>query len=203
MPSPAPGRTSWSRICLLLVLFLPLAACGAGAKPAQPSPEPPASAEQPVEPVVVPLETATKIRRVYGRLPDVRRKRVRHQIEKVVDKWWEASYVGGTYPRDDFRAAFPGFTSGSEKRAREDKDLLTNQVAGPLIESVTPKHRSVSLDILAVDGHARSVTARFVLRFRTTGAREGITVVRGRLLLTRRNGAWRIFGYDVAKGNRS
>jgi hypothetical protein len=46
------------------------------------------------------------------------------------------------------------------------------------------------------------VTAHFVLRFETSGEKTGTTTVRGRLFLTRKRGAWRVFGYDVAKGAR-
>ena len=59
-----------------------------------------------------------------------------------------------------------------------------------------------TLDILATDRQARAVTAQFVLKFGTTGQKTGTTTVRGRLFLTRKRGAWRIFGYDVAKGAR-
>ena len=36
----------------------------------------------------------------------------------------------------------------------------------------------------------------------TAGQKTGTTTVRGRLFLTRKRGAWRVFGYDVAKGAR-
>lgn len=200
MPSPATGRTSWAWICLSLVLALSLSACRAAS-------EPDASAAGLDAPDQVtlsshPVSTQTRIHRVYGRLPDARRKAVRHDVGKVVDRWWEASYLGGTYPRSTFPTAFPGFTRGAERRARADKALLTNETGGPRIDTVTPRKRSISIDIMAVGGHARSVTAAFVLRFQTTGEKAGTTTVRGRLFLTRRNGPWRIFGYDVAKGSR-
>lgn len=202
MPRPATGRTSWAWICATLVLALPLSACEAGAEP-DPAPAP-ASYDAPDQVTLSsnPVATQTRIHRVYGRLPDARRKAVRRDVGKVVDRWWEASYLGGTYPRSAFPDAFPGFTPGGERLARTDKALLTNQTGGPRIESVTARRRSVSLDIMAVGGQPRSVTAHFVLRFETTGAKEGTTTVRGRLFLTHRNGPWRIFGYDVAKGSR-
>lgn len=149
-----------------------------------------------------PVATQTRIHRVYGRLPNARRKAVRRDVGRVVDRWWEAAYLGGTYPRTNFPDAFPGFTRGAERLARTDKALLTNRTAGSRIESVTPRKRSISIDIMAVGGRPRSVTAHIVLRFATTGAKQGTTTVRGRLFLTRRNGPWRVFGYDVAKGSR-
>lgn len=202
MPRPATGRTSWAWICVTLVLALPLSACEAGVEP-DPAATP-ASYDAPDQVTLSsnPVATQTRIHRVYGRLPDARRKAVRRDVGKVVDRWWEASYLGGTYPRTAFPDAFPGFTRGAERLARTDKALLTNQTGGSRIESVTPRKRSVSIDIMAVGRQPRSVTAHFVLRFGTTGAKEGTTTVRGRLFLTHRHGPWRVFGYDVAKGSR-
>ena len=149
-----------------------------------------------------PVPTRTTIHRVFGRLPDARRKAVRRQVGAVVDRWWEAAYLGGAYPRSSFPSAFPGFTDAAETRARRDKALLTNQTGGPRIDSVTARKRIVVVDILATRGQARTVTAHVLLRFDTTGSKTGTTTVRGRLFLTRKRGAWRIFGYDIAKGAR-
>lgn len=205
MPSPLPGRTSWARRCagLMLALTLPLSAtaCRSGSEPSA-APERLSRNDAQVTLASRPVETTTRIHRVFGRLPDRRRKAVRHQVGAVVDRWWESAYLGGSYPRSRFPDAFPGFTDGAERHARADKALLTNQTHGPRIESVTAKHREVSLDILATGGRARSVTAHLRLRFETSGAKAGTTVVRGRLFLTYKRGAWRIFGYDVSKGAR-
>ena len=149
-----------------------------------------------------PVETRTKIHRVHGRLPDQRRKAVRRQVGVVVDRWWDAAFLGGTYPRSSFPSAFPGFTDGAERRARSDKALLTNRTRGPHIDSVSATRRSVSIDILATGKRARTVTAHFVLKFDSSGDKAGSTTVRGRLFLTHERGAWRIFGYDVAKGSK-
>ena len=149
-----------------------------------------------------PVETRTKIHRVHGRLPDQRRKAVRRQVGVVVDSWWDAAFLGGTYPRSSFPSAFPGFTDGAERRARSDKALLTNRTRGPHLDSVSATRRSVSIDILATGKRARTVTAHFVLKFDSSGDKAGSTTVRGRLFLTHERGAWRIFGYDVAKGAR-
>ena len=57
--------------------------------------------------------------------------------------------------------------------------------------------------MLAPRGKAAGVTARFVLRFRTTGDVTKTVTVSGRLFLTQSaGGAWQIFGYDVAKGSQ-
>jgi hypothetical protein len=209
MPSPQsdqrPGRTSWARrgagLALALVLPLSATACRSASDPAS-APDRLSRNDAQVTLASHPVRTTTKIHRVFGRLPDARRKAVRRQVGEVVDRWWDAAYLGGTYPRSSFPSAFPGFTDGAELRARSDKALLTNQTQGTRIDAVTAKHREVALDILATDKQARSVTAHVVLRFETTGDRAATTVVRGRLFLTYKRGAWRIFGYDLAKGAR-
>ncbi|MCP3422135.1 hypothetical protein [Nocardioides pinisoli] len=210
MPRPSPGRVRHahrtprgSRLAgLALVLLVPLAsACQSGAEPSA-SPERLSRSDARATLASHPGSTKVGIHRVHGRLPVARRKAVRAQVGAVVDRWWEAAYLGGSYPRGSFPSAFPGFTDAAEERARADKALLTNQVAGPRIESVAPHRRTVTLDILATGRRARAVTARFVLRFDTTGQKTGTTTVRGRLFLTRKRGAWRVFGYDVAKGAR-
>ncbi|GAA1938731.1 hypothetical protein [Nocardioides hwasunensis] len=205
MPSPAPGRSTWVIRCasLVLALLVPLVAggCRSGSEPSA-SPVRPSQDAAQVRLTSHPVTTKTKIHRVFGRLPEARRKAVRRQVGEVVDQWWEASYLGGSYPRSSFPAAFPGFTKAAEKRARADKALLTNQTRGSRIDAVTARHRTISLDILATDGRARTATAAFVLKFDTDGELVGTTTVRGRLFLVRRDGAWRIFGYDVAKGSQ-
>lgn len=203
MPSPVPGRTSWGRRCagLMLVVSLSLSACQSTSEPSA-APDRLSRGDAQVTLSSHPVPTRTKIHAVFGRLPDPRRKAVRRQVGEVVDRWWDAAYLGGTYPRSSFPSAFPGFTDAAEKRARADKALLTNQTQGPRVDAVIAKRREVSLDILATDRHPRSVTAHFVLRFDTDGELTRTTVVRGRLFLTFKRGAWRIFGYDVSKGAR-
>ncbi|CAM3884877.1 hypothetical protein [Nocardioides zeicaulis] len=203
MPRPSPGVPPWSPRTAALALVLTASGALAGCQSAtgpQTAPDRLSRDDGGVTLASHGIETKTRIHRVYGRLPDVRRKEVRTEVGRVVDRWWDAAYLGGDYPRSSFPSAFPGFTAGAEQRARDDKALLTNQTQGASIDSVTAKHRTVTLDILATDRQARSVTAHVLLRFETTGDRAGTTTVRGRLFLTRQGRSWRIFGYDVAKG---
>jgi hypothetical protein len=144
------------------------------------------------------LSTTSEVGRIVGRLPGARRKAVRKEVTAVVDRWWEAAYLSGAGPSTDVSAAFPGFTAGARKRATFDRDVMTN--ADLRADSLTPLMRKVRLDLLAVNKRARSVTARFDLRVRTTGERNRRLQVRGRLFLTRKAELWRVFGYDVSKG---
>lgn len=205
MPTPLPGRSPWARRCagltLALLVTAPLAACQSASDPSA-APERLSRDDARVSLASHSAPTRTRIHRVHGRLPEARRKAVRLQVGRVVDRWWDAAFLGGTYPRSSFPSAFPGFTDGAEERARVDKALLTNQTRGSHVDSVTARRKEVSLDILATGRQAQAVTARFVLRFDSTGTRAATTTVRGRLFLTRKRGAWRIFGYDVAKGSK-
>lgn len=204
MASPSPGRTPWARRVAVLALVLLLALSSGCRSEAEPGAAPERTSRRDAQVTLAshPVPTRTGIHRVHGRLPVARRKAVRRQVGAVVDRWWEAAYLGGTYPRTGFPSAFPGFTDAAEARARQDKALLTNQTGGPRISSVTARRRTITLDILATGGQARAATAHVVLRFETSGEKSGTTTVRGRLFLTRERGAWRIFGYDVTKGAR-
>ncbi|UUZ58337.1 hypothetical protein [Nocardioides sp. B-3] len=144
------------------------------------------------------LATSADIGRIIGRLPGSRRKAVRKEVTAVVDRWWEAAYLSGAGQATDPARAFPGFTPGARKRATFDRALMTN--ADLDTDTISPLMRKVRLDLLAVNQRARSVTARFDLRVRTTGERNRRLRVRGRLFLTRKADGWRVFGYDVSKG---
>ena len=147
-----------------------------------------------------PLETTASLGKVTGKLSKDKRSRVRQQVARAVDAWLDAAYVGGDYPRNDFAAAWPGFTTGAKVDAKADKALMSNQDIGAQIDAVEATTREVTVDVLAVKGHAAGATARVVLRFQTDGAVQRKVEVRGRLLLTPTPDGWRIFGYDVTKG---
>lgn len=180
---------------MLMCLSMAATACsddgggGAESQPPLPSGEP--SAFQ--------IETTTKIGRVVGRLPKQTQRRVSRQVTPVVQRWFNAAYVGGDYPRKNFRDAFPGFTPGARAQARRDIRLMSNVDVGDRISGVTPKVSELWLDVLAVRKHAVAVTARFHLAFKTQGDLERRVGVHGRVLLTRAKPGWRIFAYHVAK----
>jgi hypothetical protein len=146
-------------------------------------------------------QTNAKLAKVEGKLPQDKRAAVRKQVGAAVDAWFDAAYVGGTYPRSDFSASWPGFTPGAQADAQRDKRLMSNESIGSQISGVTATARRVEIDVLAVQGHPRGATARFVLRFTTSGDVQRTIEISGRLYLTPgSNGGWKIFGYDVNKG---
>ena len=55
----------------------------------------------------------------------------------------------------------------------------------------------------AVKGQPRGVTAHFALNFTTKGSLEEAMRVRGDLYLSKDNGKWKIFGYDVDQAERA
>jgi hypothetical protein len=76
---------------------------------------------------------------------------------------------------------------------------MSNQDIARRIDAVTASRRMVRVDVLAVRGRAVGMTARFVLDLTTTGELRRKVEVRGRLLLTRTDNGWKVFGYDVNK----
>ena len=90
--------------------------------------------------------------KVTGQLPQEKRSKVRDQVAHAVDAWFDAAYVGGDYPRNDFADAWPGFTTGAQAEAQGDKALMSNQDIGADIAGVEATARKVTVDVLAVKG---------------------------------------------------
>jgi hypothetical protein len=192
---------------LVLALLLTLGAAGCSDGPSDggssgpapgpaDSPAPSVTAEAPAAEPRVP--TRRRAGSVTGRIPKAQRKLVVKRVSRVVDKWLQAAYVGGEYPRSSFGRSYRGFTQGATRRARGDKELMTNVDIGDRIDGVTVKRREITVDVLAVGGTAHAATARVLLAFKTSGVERRVRVS-GRLFLTKKAGRWRVFGYDVAK----
>lgn len=196
-------RPTLPSLLLVLCLALGTSACTSD----RDSPDTPAESSAAAQPTndgrTFEIETRTTLGKVVGRLGKGDRRRLQETITGVVQRWFNAAYVGGDYPRSDFRDAFPGFTPGARDEARRDKVLLTNKGIGSRIDDVTPTQSRLWLDVLAVGKRPAGVTARFLLKFRTDGDLTRRVRVKGRLMLTRQESGWRIFGYDVAKGGRA
>lgn len=174
----------------------------------EPSPEaetttsPSAELSEPTDAPTLEVEPVTKSGTIVGRLPKKDRSRVERAISDRAVRFLNAAYLAGDYPRADFRDSYPGFTGGAAKLARKDRALLTNQPIGERIDEVTPTRITVKVDLLAVNKHAVASTAHVELAFRTAGRVEKRVRVQGRLLLTKKDGRWKIFAYDLSKGAR-
>jgi len=198
--APRPALLS---VALVLCLALGTGACtGDDDSPATPG-ESSAAPQATDDGKSFEIETRTTLGKVAGRLARKHRQRLPGTITEVVQRWFNAAYVGGDYPRSDFSDAYPGFTPGARDEARQDRVLLTNKGIGSRIDDVSPTLSRVWLDVLAVRKRPVGVTARFLLKFRTQGDLTRRVRVKGRLMLTKQESGWRIFGYDVAKGGRA
>jgi hypothetical protein len=119
-----------------------------------------------------------------------------------VDTWIDAAYVGVDYPRDSFDSAFDSFTEQAKRDANAQKKLMTNWDLRQKIDGVDVKRRTMSVDVMAPRGRPAGATARVALVFTTTGETQERVTVRGRLFLVPGHGAWRIFGFDIARGSK-
>jgi hypothetical protein len=201
--------TTTPRSCRVIAVVASLAALSATACSGDPEPSgsAPPSSEAPslAEPSDAPtlqVEPVVASGSITGRLPRRDRARVEKAVADRAVRFLTAAYLGGDYPRGDFRDAYPGFTGGAAAVARGDRTLLTNQAIGKRVDEVTATGLRVEVDLLANDQHAVAATTRVQLSFRTTGKVEKRYRVQGRLLMTKKDGRWKIFGYDLSKGAR-
>lgn len=194
-----PPRTRSTVAAFLLALALTTGACSGGDDDDPQTPSTDSSESPSAEPA--PIGTKASIGKVTGKLTKNQRQYVRETIRDVVDTWFEAAYVGGDYPRNDFHDAFPGFTAGAKTEAHGDRRLMSNAEAGKRIEGVRATRKRVRIDVLAVRRKPVGITARFVLDFKATGKVVRKIEVKGRLFLTNTDHGWRVFGYDVTRGD--
>lgn len=148
---------------------------------------------------------------VTGTLPKAVRRSALATSGNVVQTWLRAAYVGGTFPREKFGNATLGMTAGAAEQARDQSGLTSNAAVSATIESLEVEQMKATIDLLGRGGRPVGATARFTLRFTTTGEPAGTESVTGRLYLTPgtkpaekgvERHAWRIFGYDVARSAR-
>jgi hypothetical protein len=125
-----PRALAEAGVLLVLALAVTLAACSgdsddpsAGPGDGDPGSSETAGATEAPPP---PVETEATMGKVTGQLPPEKRSKVRQQVAHAVDAWFDAAYVGGDYPRNDFADAWPGFTSGAQAEAQGDKALMSN-----------------------------------------------------------------------------
>jgi hypothetical protein len=165
------------------------------------TPEPPES-QSTATGSALDIETVANVGRIAGRLPKKEQRRLTDRVTETAQRWFNAAYIAGEYPRKNFSNAFPGFTRPARAEASRDRDLMSNAGVGDRITDVTATRSRIWVDVLAPRKRAVGVTARFELRFRTEGDYARNVVVRGRLFMTHREAGWRIFGYDVSKADR-
>ncbi len=180
---------------------LALSGCG-GSDSSTPSAAPTTGSSSPEVATVVSIDKVAGTGKAsYHQTFHAHAKALSHDVGHAVDAWFDGGFLAVGYPTSDYPDAFTTFTAQAKQDAMGQKALMTTGPLGDRIDGVTTLKRSVSLDVLAPRGRPAGVTARFVLRFATTGQVTKKVTVTGRLFLTQvAGGAWRIFGYDVAKG---
>lgn len=142
-----------------------------------------------------------KVSTVSGSLSDAARTKAAADLGAVVTTWFDAAYLGD-YPREGFGEAFGTFTEGAAKLAKKD-GLMSNAGHGTQIDSVTPEVELVRLDLVAAHKKVVGATARIRLEFTTTGDYAKTVTLVGRVYLTPGDkGGWRIFGYDMQRGEK-
>lgn len=196
MPRPASRRTSSAAV--LLALALAAGACSGddgGEASDTPTPD---TTTQPAPEVKVQSRVVT----VAGELPRRKRRVVARDVGAVVDRWFDAAYLGGDYPRDRVGDAWPGFTAGATRLARRQRTLTSNALLADNVDGVEAVRKVVRVDVLSPKKRPAGATARFRLVFDTTGDLPRRVKVSGRLLLTRQKGRWKVFGFDVARSAR-
>jgi hypothetical protein len=144
----------------------------------------------------VPLKV--RLDKVTGALPQAARTALRSRAGAAVDGWWQAAYLS-----TDSSNPYVGFTPGAAKLAKADADLLSNADLRGKVSSIEAKRRMVDLDVLAVKGHAKGVTARLHLTYDTSGDLVRRCTVGGTVSLVPEGSRWRIFGYDVTHDCRA
>ncbi len=146
------------------------------------------------------IPSRVEVGEVAGKLGKGPARKVAADVAEVVDRWLEAAYVAGDYPRSKFGDAFPGFTKGAATLAGRQAGLMSNKAVGDDVDSVTAVRRVVRVDVLAPDGKAAGATAHVNLVIDLAGKVERTDQIRGRVLLTRSKGDWRVFGFDIERG---
>ncbi|HWU21681.1 MAG TPA: hypothetical protein VN088_09150 [Nocardioides sp.] len=163
-------------VAIALAAALSLAGCSSKQQPQAAAPS------KPSVPYVV------KVTAVTGKLAPRSRRVVRNRVAHVVHDWWDAAYLvpGGS-------DVFAAFTPGAAKLAQRDADLLSDRDRA---RGADVRRQGIELDVLAVKGAARGVTARLHLVYDRPGGTTRCGVG-GTVSLIPVGHAWRIFGYDV------
>lgn len=181
-------------IVVIAVLVLGLAGCSGG------DDDEPGSEAEGGTSAASGVPSRVEVGEVAGRLPKGPAHDVAKDVAAVVDRWLDAAYVAGDYPRSDFRDAFPGFTADAARLASRHPGLMSNQAVGEDVDGVTATRRVVRVDLLAPKGKPAGATAHVNLVIELSGDVERTDQVRGRVVLTRSKNGWRVFGFDVERG---
>ena len=158
-------------------------------------------ARQPAEPAGPPavlvrgteVEEATprprlrsRVTRVAGELSDVRRERVARQARAVVRGYLDGAFAGQDGP-------FEGFVAELRRATRADEQVLVGDGETEVVRA------RAWFAVAAPHGRPVGLTARLAVELADPDRGAAATALTRRLLMTRVEGKWRVFGYDVAR----
>ncbi len=197
-PSRAARSIAVAVLGLALCLVSCLAGCSGGDDDEQSGGGPSGSGSSRTEEPGI--DTRVEVGAVVGKLGKGPAHDVAEDVADVVDRWLDAAYVGGDYPRSDFRDVFPGFTKDAATLASRQGGLMSNEEIGPKVDGVTATRRLVRVDVLAPKGKAAGATAHVDLVIKLTGDVDRTDQIRGRVVLARSDDGWQVFGFDIERG---
>jgi hypothetical protein len=196
--SDAPLRTALL-LLTALALLVALVGCSGDEDDEEPDsdPSPTATGETPSA-----VQTDARLGVVKGRLGRKRSQAVLTGVTTVVERWFDQGY-GGEYPRRNFSPAFADFTRDARALARKHSGVMSNARIGPRLDGVEMVRRAIRVDVAAPNGRPAGATARFRLKITMSGGVRGTDLISGRLLLTRTKDGWKVFGFDVRRGQEA
>lgn len=142
---------------------------------------------------------ALRVRTVHGDTnltPDARAE-AEGAVGDVLSDYVVRAFLGD-YPREDFARAFESFTGNLVREASRDLDQLTANRFREA-EAVRATRLGADLSFVVQDSDIIGATASVRFAFEATVNGEERTMsLRGRLMLVEDDGAWSVFGYDLA-----
>jgi hypothetical protein len=144
----------------------------------------------------IPLEA--KVVKVAGKLPDQARRTAAGEIDEALTGYVAWAFLG-SYPRLEKVPAPSTFVPGLADEVQRDALLLSGARWAETDTFVSPGKLTARLGILATGKRATGITATYSFNFvAETGEDTESVTFTGRLMFTKVDGEWRIFGYDVA-----
>lgn len=142
------------------------------------------------------VTTNARLGRVRGKLGKAREAKVLADVTTVVEHWSDAAYDGAG--SSDPKGAFGAFTGDARALAAKQTALSNGQVKGDVGDAAITR-RVVRVDVIAAGGRPVGATARISLTVELPGL-DRADRIRGRLMLTPAKGGWKVFGFDVRRG---
>jgi type IV pilus biogenesis protein CpaD/CtpE len=190
------------RLALAVALAWATVGCTGDDDPST-QPEPKASDSSPAAPTLSGQDASLEvsIEQLSGAIRREQRPVLKRLISKPIAAWVSAGYSAGAASGDSYPKAFAGWTRDAARLARRDDDVTTNAVMGKDLSSVVIASSRARLYVFSAKGRTGGATARVSVRM--TGERQDGSstsyAVTGSLYLTREQGRWRIFGYDLTQ----